>query len=54
MYDYSHLNEEQIVKWFKTKAHLSQEEEDQFLLTENSKMTSLDGAKSEFDLQTVM
>ncbi|TYK23161.1 Retrotransposable element Tf2 [Cucumis melo var. makuwa] len=49
-YDYSRLNKEQIAKWVKTNAHLSREEEDQFLLTKNSIMTSIAGAKSEEDL----
>ncbi|KAA0026133.1 hypothetical protein E5676_scaffold263G00370 [Cucumis melo var. makuwa] len=53
-YDYSHLNEEQIAKWFKVNAHLSREEEDQFLLVKNSVMTTITGAKSEADLQAVM
>ena len=48
------VNEEKIAKWFKTNTHLSQEEEDQFLLGKNSIMTFIVGAKSEADLQTIM
>ncbi|KAA0051819.1 Retrotransposable element Tf2 [Cucumis melo var. makuwa] len=53
-YNYSHLDEDQITKWFKTNARLLREEEDQFLLAKNSIMTSIAGAKSEADLQAIM
>ena len=39
---------------FKINAYLSREEEDQFLLTKNSIMTSIAGAKSKVDLQTII